>query len=231
MNNNRVLIIDDEPQIIRFLRIALQSEGYEVLSAENGSEGIRQAALGNPALIVLDLGLPDMDGTEVLKRLREWSQTPVLVLSVRSREDDKVQALDAGAHDYVTKPFGIQEFMARVRVLLRNRPQADAVQDVQQVAIGELLLDFVHRRITLAGEELHLSRKEYAMLTLLARHLDQVVTQQFLLEQLWGKVHRDDSHYLRILVGRLRQKLGDDPAQPRYIRTEQGVGYRLCSGL
>ncbi|PPC79242.1 DNA-binding response regulator [Pokkaliibacter plantistimulans] len=230
MNNNRVLIIDDEPQIIRFLRIALQSEGYEVLSAENGSEGIRQAALGNPALIVLDLGLPDMDGTEVLKRLREWSQTPVLVLSVRSREDDKVQALDAGAHDYVTKPFGIQEFMARVRVLLRNRPQADAVQDVQQVAIGELLLDFVHRRITLAGEELHLSRKEYAMLTLLARHLDQVVTQQFLLEQLWGKVHRDDSHYLRILVGRLRQKLGDDPAQPRYIRTEQGVGYRLCSG-
>ena len=230
MNNNRVLIIDDEPQIIRFLRIALQSEGYEVLSAENGSEGIRQAALGNPALIVLDLGLPDMDGTEVLKRLREWSQTPVLVLSVRSREDDKVQALDAGAHDYVTKPFGIQEFMARVRVLLRNRPQADAVQDVQQVAIGELLLDFVHRRITLAGEELHLSRKEYAMLTLLARHLDQVVTQQFLLEQLWGKVHRDDSHYLRILVGCLRQKLGDDPAQPRYIRTEQGVGYRLCSG-
>ncbi|PXF30951.1 transcriptional regulator [Pokkaliibacter plantistimulans] len=229
MNNNRVLIIDDEPQIIRFLRIALQSEGYEVLSAENGSEGIRQAALGNPALIVLDLGLPDMDGTEVLKWLREWSQTPVLVLSVRSREDDKVQALDAGAHDYVTKPFGIQEFMARVRVLLRNRPQADAVQEVQQVAIGELLLDFVHRRITLAGEELHLSRKEYAMLTLLARHLDQVVTQQFLLEQLWGKVHRDDSHYLRILVGRLRQKLGDDPAQPRYIRTEQGVGYRLCS--
>ncbi len=230
MNNNRVLIIDDEPQIIRFLRIALQSEGYEVLSAENGSEGIRQAALGNPPLIVLDLGLPDMDGTEVLKRLREWSQTPVLVLSVRSREDDKVQALDACTHDYVTKPFGIQEFMARVRVLLRNRPQADAVQDVQQVAIGELLLDFVHRRITLAGEELHLSRKEYAMLTLLARHLDQVVTQQFLLEQLWGKVHRDDSHYLRILVGRLRQKLGDDPAQPRYIRTEQGVGYRLCSG-
>ncbi|MFP8966465.1 response regulator [Pokkaliibacter sp. CJK22405] len=229
----RVLVIDDEPQIIRFLKIALQSEGYDVITAATGADGIRAAALQQPALIVLDLGLPDMDGNEVLQRLREWSDTPVLVLSVRAREEDKVKALDAGAHDYVTKPFGIQEFMARVRVLLRQRPASalggTTAEAQASATIGEITFDFALRKIHLRDEELHLSRKEYALLTLLARHVDQVITQQVLLEEVWGKVHRHDSHYLRILIGRLRQKLGDDPANPRYIRTEQGVGYRLMS--
>lgn len=224
-----VLVIDDEAQIRKFLRISLCAQGYRVLEAGSGREGLEQAALGRPDLVVLDLGLPDLDGQQVLRELREWSQVPVLVLSVRAGEGEKVQALDAGANDYVIKPFGIQEFLARVRVLLRQS-QTDQ-QPAVQVRTGDLLVDFAYRRVLLAEQEVPLTRKEYAVLALLARHLGRVVTQQQLLKDVWGPSHTDDSHYLRIVIGHLRQKLADDPAAPRFIATEPGVGYRLRDGL
>jgi two-component system KDP operon response regulator KdpE len=224
-NLSTILVIDDEPQIRKFLRISLSAHGYRVLEAGNGSDGLAQAALERPDLVVLDLGLPDMDGQQVLSELREWSQVPVLVLSVRASEGEKVKALDSGANDYVTKPFGIQEFLARVRALLRQgnggEPQEASAQS------GPLQVDFAYRRVTLEGVEVALTRKEYAVLAMLARHLGRVVTQQQLLKDIWGPTHVEDSHYLRVVVGHLRQKLGDDPAAPRFIVTEAGVGYRL----
>lgn len=221
-----ILVIDDEPQIRKFLRISLSSQGYRVIEAANGEEGLTQAALASPALIVLDLGLPDMDGQAVLRELRQWSAVPVLVLSVRAGEGDKVEALDGGANDYVSKPFGIQEFLARVRVLLRQA----AVVPVSSAAIltrGELSIDLASRQVSLAGLAVTLTRKEYALLALLAQHAGRVLTQQQLLKDIWGPSHAEDSHYLRIVVGHLRHKLGDDPTAPRYIVTEPGVGYRL----
>ena len=220
-----LLVIDDEPQIRKFLRISLGSQGYKVLEAGTGAEGLSQAALGRPELVVLDLGLPDMDGQQVLRELREWSQVPVLVLSVRASEVQKVEALDGGANDYVTKPFGIQEFLARVRALLRQVPQAVAEESAPR--FGPLTVDLAYRRVTLAGEEVALTRKEYALLAQLARHPGRVITQQQLLKDIWGPTHVEDSHYLRIVVAHVRQKLGDDPTAPRFIVTEPGVGYRL----
>lgn len=220
-----ILVIDDEAQIRKFLRISLSTQGYTVLEAGNGTQGLAQAALAGPDLIVLDLGLPDMDGQEVLAQLREWSQVPVLVLSVRASEGEKVLALDGGANDYVTKPFAIQEFLARVRVLLRH-PGSDG-QQVAAVQSGSLCVDFAYRKVSVGGTEVALTRKEYAVLALLARHLGRVVTQQQLLRDIWGPTHVEDSHYLRVVVGHLRQKLGDDPTTPRFIVTEAGVGYRL----
>lgn len=229
-----VLVIDDEAQIRKFLRISLSAQGYRVLEGGNGRDGLAQAALGKPDLVVLDLGLPDMDGQAVLRELRAWSQVPVMVLSVRASESEKVLALDGGANDYVTKPFGIQEFLARVRALLRQAT-GDSRQDVV-VRSGALAVDFAFRRVSLAGTEVALTPKEYAVLAMLARHLGRVVTQQQLLKDIWGPSHADDSHYLRVVVGHLRQKLGDDPTAPQFIVTEAGVGYRLldiraaCSG-
>lgn len=222
-----VLVIDDEAQIRKFLRISLASQGHKVLEAANGTEGLAQVALGRPDLVVLDLGLPDMDGQAVLAELRQWSHVPVLVLSVRASEGEKVLALDNGANDYVTKPFGIQEFLARVRVLLR---QGGGEPQEASVSSGPLHLDFAYRRVTLEGQEVALTRKEYAVLAQLARHLGRVVTQQQLLKDIWGPTHVEDTHYLRVVVGHLRQKLGDDPAAPRFIVTEAGVGYRLLEG-
>lgn len=222
-----ILIVDDEAQIRKFLRISLAAKGYKVLEAVNGRDGLAQAALSQPDLMVLDLGLPDLDGQEVLKELREWSGIPVLVLSVRSSEDDKVRALDAGANDYVTKPFGIQEFLARVRVLLRESTSADSSNAL--VVTGALGIDLAYRRVTLGHEEISLTRKEFMVLSLLARHLDRVITQQQLLKEIWGPSHVEDSHYLRVVIGHLRQKLSDDPAEPRFIITESGVGYRLIA--
>lgn len=222
-----VLVIDDEPQIRKFLRISLVSQGYNVLEAATGAEGLSQAALNRPDVVVLDLGLPDMDGQQVLRDIREWSSVPVLVLSVRASEAQKVQALDSGANDYVTKPFGIQEFLARIRALLRQAPSADA----QEVAleIGPLTIDLAYRRVLLDGVEVALTRKEYAVLAQLSRHPGRVITQQQLLKDIWGPTHLENSHYLRIVVGHLRQKLADDPTSPRFIATEPGVGYRLLS--
>ncbi|EIK94901.1 two-component system response regulator [Pseudomonas sp. M47T1] len=220
-----LLVIDDEPQIRKFLRISLASQGYKVLEAGTGSEGLSQAALGRPDLVVLDLGLPDMDGQQVLRELREWTQVPVLVLSVRASEAQKVEALDNGANDYVTKPFGIQEFLARVRALLRQAAAGQAPQAA--VSIDNLVIDLGLRRVTLAGVEVALTRKEYAVIAQLARYPGRVITQQQLLKDIWGPTHAEDSHYLRIVVGHIRQKLDDDPTAPRYIITEPGVGYRL----
>ncbi|UFH47993.1 response regulator [Pseudomonas sp. KNUC1026] len=221
-----ILVIDDEAQIRKFLRISLAAQGYRVLEAATAQAGLAEAALGQPDLIVLDLGLPDRDGQQVLSELREWSRVPVLVLSVRASEEQKVRALDAGANDYVTKPFGIQEFLARVRRLLRQG-HGQTAEPAAQVEMGALCLDLAARRVTLAGEPLSLTRKEYAVLAQLARRPGRVITQRQLLIDIWGPSHAEDSHYLRIVVGHLRQKLGDDPAAPRYITTETGVGYRF----
>jgi len=222
-----VLIIDDEPQIRKFLRISLASQGYRVLESTDGRDGLARAALEQPDLVVLDLGLPDMDGQDVLGELRSWTRVPVIVLSVRSSEAEKVRALDAGANDYVTKPFGIQEFLARVRALLRL-PQS-TTNSPGQVLCGALCIDLAFRRVSLGERMVSLTRKEYAVLAELARHAGRVVTQQHLLKIVWGPSHAGDSHYLRVVIGHLRQKLGDDPAAPRFIVTEAGVGYRLIS--
>jgi len=222
-----VLIIDDEPQIRKFLRISLASQGYRVLESTDGRDGLARAALEQPDLVVLDLGLPDMDGKEVLGELRSWTRVPVIVLSVRSSEAEKVRALDAGANDYVTKPFGIQEFLARVRALLRL-PQS-TTNSPGQVLCGALCIDLAFRRVSLGERVVSLTKKEYALLAELARHAGRVVTQQHLLKLVWGPSHAGDSHYLRVVIGHLRQKLGDDPAAPRFIVTEAGVGYRLIS--
>ena len=222
-----ILVIDDEPQIRKFLRISLVSQGYTVLEAATGAEGLNQAALNKPDVMVLDLGLPDMDGQQVLCEFREWSTAPVLVLSVRASEAQKVQALDSGANDYVTKPFGIQEFLARIRALLRQVPSGETRQAA--VELGPLIIDLAFRRVLLDGVEVGLTRKEYAVLAQLASHPGRVITQQQLLKDIWGPSHVENSHYLRIVVGHLRQKLADDPTSPRFIATEAGVGYRLLS--
>jgi two-component system KDP operon response regulator KdpE len=222
----RILVIDDEPQIRRFLDISLRAQGHAVWQADNGRDGLALLATHGADLVVLDLGLPDMDGHEVLRELRGWSAVPVLVLSVRADEAGKVAALDAGANDYVTKPFGTPELMARIRALLRDA--AGATQAAAAVYDdGRLRVDMGLREVTLDGQALTLTRKEYALLALLARHAGRVVTQPQLLREVWGPTHQEDTHYLRILVGKLRQKLGDDAASPRWIVTEPGVGLRL----
>ena len=222
-----ILVIDDEPQIRKFLRLSLVSQGYNVLEAATGADGLSQAALKQPDMLVLDLGLPDMDGQQVLREFREWSNVPVLVLSVRASDVQKVQALDAGANDYVTKPFGIQEFLARVRALLRQAPAGET--QAAAVELGPLVVDLAFRRVLLDGVEVALTRKESAVLAQLARHPGRVITQQQLLKDIWGPTHIENSHYLRIVIGHLRQKLADDPTHPRFIATEAGVGYRLLT--
>ena len=220
-----VLIIEDEASIRRFLRISLEAHGMAVVEARHATDGLRLAGECNPALVILDLGLPDLDGQEVIRRLREWTAAPILVLSVRDDEKEKVRALDAGANDYVTKPAGISELMARVRVLLRARDSDDATGAVYER--DDLHIDLARRTVSIAGTPLHLTRKEYALLRMLVRSAGRVLTHQQLLKELWGPAFERETHYLRVLVSGLRQKLGDDPAEPRYIVTEQGVGYRL----
>ncbi|HWU75976.1 MAG TPA: response regulator transcription factor [Rhodanobacter sp.] len=226
----RVLVIDDERQIRRFLDIGLRAEGYQVLQAANAAEGLAIAATQSPDLVILDLGLPDREGHEVLAELRQWSAVPVLMLSVRSAESEKVRALDNGANDYVTKPFGMQELMARLRALLRRHPSAGPAGGPPLYDDGHLLIDLVRREVSRDGREVALTRKEYAVLALLLRHAGRVVSQQQLLREVWGASHVQDTHYLRIVLGRLRQKLGDDPGAPRWLKTEPGVGYRFLEG-
>jgi two-component system KDP operon response regulator KdpE len=224
----RILVVDDEPQIRKFLEISLRSQGYRVSEAASGRAGLERLATEGADLVILDLGLPDLDGRDVLSELRQWSTVPVIVLSVRASESEKVRALDAGANDYVTKPFGIQELMARVRGLLRAPGAGEESPPVFDD--GTLRIDLARRAVSLAGEPVHLTRKEFALLALLARYAGRVVTQQQLLRELWGPEHVEDSHYLRVVVGKLRQKLRDDAAAPRYLRTEPGVGYRFVDG-
>jgi two-component system KDP operon response regulator KdpE len=221
----RVLVIDDEPQIRKFLEISLRSQGYAVAEAADGRQGLESLATRGADLVVLDLGLPDLDGHEVLRELRAWSHVPVIVLSVRASETEKVRALDGGANDYVTKPFGIQEFMARVRGLLREHGAPESSPPVFDD--GRLRVDLARRRVSVSGEPVRLSRKEFALLAVLVRHAGRVVTQQQLLLEIWGPAHVEDSHYLRIVVAKIRQKLGDERASSRYLQTEPGVGYRF----
>jgi two-component system KDP operon response regulator KdpE len=222
----RILVVDDEPQIRKFLRISLGAYGYEVIEAARGEEGVGKCATESPDLVILDLGLPDLDGQQVIARLREWSTVPIIVLSVRAAETEKVAALDRGADDYVTKPFGIHELLARVRAVLRSRRQEGAPPPAV-VRIGELAVDLVRHRVRAGDAEVRLSRKEFALLRTLALHAGRIVTHQQLLREVWGPAHEHETHYLRIYIGHLRQKLADDPANPRYISNEPGVGYRL----
>ncbi len=224
-NATQIVVIDDEPQIRRFLDISLRAQGYRVVLAANGREGLDVLAAHGANLVVLDIGLPDMDGHEVLRELRGWSQVPVIMLTVRAGEAEKVAALDAGANDYVTKPFGTQELMARVRVLLRQH--AGSSEDAAVFDDGRLHIDLARREVRLDGDRLVLGRKEYALLALLLRNSGRVVTQPQILKELWGSTHTEDTHYVRVLVGKLRQKLGDDAAEPRWIATEPGVGLRF----
>ena len=221
----RVLVIDDEPQIRRFLEISLRAQGHTVELADSGQAGLDVLATQGADLVVLDMGLPDRDGLEVLRDLRQWSQVPVIVLTVRSGESEKVAALDAGANDYVTKPFGAQELMARIRVLLRSQAVPAGAEPVFDD--GHLRVDLSRREVSLGGKSLALSRKEYALLAFLVRHAGRVVTQPQLLREIWGPSHNEDTHYLRILVAKLRRKLDDDAASPRWIATEPGVGLRF----
>lgn len=220
-----ILVIDDEPQIRKFLDIALRAQDYTTLLAENGLKGLEIMASKGADLLILDLGLPDMDGLQVLQELRQWSSTPVIVLSVRSEEEEKVALLDAGANDYVTKPFSVQELMARIRVILRSKPLQP--QDSQLYDDGYLQVNIAQHSVQVQGESVALTRKEFQLLALLLRHQGQILTQPQLLKELWGPSHQEDTHYLRILVAKLRGKLGDNALEPKYILTEPGVGLRF----
>lgn len=222
---HRILVIDDEAPIRRFLRASLDPKEYELLEAEDGQGGLRLAATRNPEVVLLDLGLPDMDGVEVARSLREWSRTPIIVLSARGQEQDKIAALDAGADDYLTKPFGVGELMARIRVALRH-----AAKDVPPEPVVEahgLRIDLAARQVFRDGAEAHLTPNEYKLLAVLARHAGRVVTHRQLLSEVWGEAYVDESHYLRVYMGQLRNKLEADPANPKVLTTESGVGYRL----
>ncbi len=222
-----VLVVEDERPIRSFLRASLHDQAYRVCEVETGAAALARAAEAPPDLVILDLGLPDLDGLEVLDRLREWSHAPVIVLSARGRERDKIAALDRGADDYLTKPFGVGELLARLRVALRNRARAAAGGEAPRFVVGDLELDLAARRVSLAGQPVHLTPIEYRLLTTLARHAGKVLTHSMLLREVWGPGQADDPRYVRVFVANLRRKLEADPARPRYILTEQGVGYRL----
>jgi two-component system, OmpR family, KDP operon response regulator KdpE len=223
-----VVVIEDDPQIRRFLRTGLGSHGFEVHEAENGRSGVTATENRKPELVILDLGLPDMDGVEVVKRLRAWTTLPVIVLSARITEGDKIAALDAGADDYLTKPFSLGELLARIRVALRHSNLA-ARQDAEGMfAVASLKVDLVHRRVHVGDQEVHLTPIEYRLLTALVRNAGKVLTHRQLLKEVWGPSHVEHNHYLRIYMANLRHKLEADPARPRFLLTEAGVGYRLA---
>lgn len=226
INQPRVLVVDDEVAIQRFLRSVLTAEGFSLNITDNGAAAMSATAMFKPDLILLDLGLPDMDGVEVIRRLREWSSVPIIVLSVREQEDDKVMALDAGADDYLTKPFGMAELMARVRVALRR-----AVQEAEPVyLVDDLEVDLLRRKVTLRGSEVQLTPTEYDLLRFLVTHAGKVITHNQILMQLWGVAYIDQPQVLRVNISNLRHKIEVDASRPRFIITEPGVGYRFSSG-
>ncbi len=222
-----VLVIEDEQPILRFLRASLAAEGYRVIESTSGEEGLRLAAQQPPDLVILDLGLPGIDGQEVLSRLREWLRAPIVILSARDQEKQKVAALDAGADDYVTKPFGIGELLARMRTALRHANQATSESSV--VSIGELRVDLAARLVSCVNGPVHLTPLEYKLLVTLIQHAGKVLTHRFLLREVWGPQDSQETHYLRVFVASLRRKLEADPARPRYLLTEPGVGYRFAA--
>lgn len=221
----RILIVDDEPAIRRFLKASLEAQGFATEAAENGGEALAALPRMKPDLVILDLGLPDLDGLEVIRRVRATDAVPIVVLSVRNDEPGKVAALDAGADDYMVKPFGVEELLARVRAALRHRLQQQGLGPAFRQ--GDLAIDFLARKVSVAGAEVKLSKREFDLLRLLAEHAGKVMTHRQLLSAVWGEAHREDVEYLRVYVRQLRTKLGDDPADPRFIETEPGVGYRL----
>jgi two-component system, OmpR family, KDP operon response regulator KdpE len=224
----RILVIDDEPQVLRALQTILGEKYFIVDTAETGQSGLTLAAASQPDVIILDLGLPDMDGVEVCKQFRTWTQTPIIVLSVRDQEREKVRALDQGADDYLTKPFGIEELLARVRVALRRRtPEAVAQETI--ITVGPMVIDLVRHIVTRSGVEIKLTVTEYNLLVYLASHADRVLTHQSILTQIWGKENAERIEYLRVYMRQLRQKLEADPHRPRYILNESGVGYRFVN--
>lgn len=226
----RILLIEDDVPIRKFLRAGLPTELYALEEAESGEQGIRSAATGPPDVILLDLGLPDLDGLEVLKRIREWSSVPVIVLSARGQERDKVVALDAGADDYLTKPFGIEELLARIRVALRHRPTADSPPQLV-LQCEDLKLDQATRRVFRGPREIHLTPIEYRLLGLLMRNAGKVLTHRQILKEVWGPHDVHETHYLRVFMATLRRKIEDDPARPRFLLTETGVGYRFADAM
>ena len=226
-----VLIIEDEAPIRRFLRAALVTSSYRTVESETGRDGLTQAALRQPDVVVLDLGLPDMDGMKVIEELRQWSTVPIVILSARQQEGEKVMALDAGADDYLTKPFGIAELLARIRAALRHASRPASGADNPIFEVGDLRVDLVQRQVLVGGQEVHLSPIEYKLLTTLIQHAGKVITHRQLLREVWGPGYTDESHYLRVYVAQLRRKLEADPARPRFLITEPGVGYRLRAEL
>lgn len=222
-----VLIIEDEQQIRRFLRPAVEAAGYRLVEATTGADGVLQATQCNPDVIILDLGLPDIDGLEVIRRVREWSHRPILILSARGQEDDKVNALDAGADDYVQKPFSVSELMARVRVALRHGATTAGEKESAALTAGDLEIDLLRREVRRNGELVHLTPIEFKLLATLVKHAGLVLTHRQLLKEVWGPGHAEESHYLRLFVHQLRQKLEINPARPRHLITEAGVGYRF----
>jgi two-component system, OmpR family, KDP operon response regulator KdpE len=230
MGSASILVIDDEPHIRQFLRAAFEFEGFTVQEARDADEGTRSATLESPDLIILDLGLPDRDGSSIIERLRAWSKTPIIVLTVRSSEREKVRLLELGADDYVVKPFGIGELIARARAMLRPRVATTSASD-PVVRVGPIEINLATRSGTIDGKRLVLGPKEYLVLQVLAQHAGKVVTRQQIMKQVWGGPHLDDTHYLRIVVRKLRQKIEVDPTRPRILLTELGIGYRLAADL
>jgi len=224
-----VVLIEDEPEIRRFLRATLLAEGCRLFEAATGEEGLREAEVRQPDIIVLDLGLPDMDGLDVIRRLRQWTGVPIVVLSARGQEHDKIAALDAGADDYVSKPFGVGELLARIRVSLRHAERT--VREVGEPAfgVGELQVNLSQRRVVVAGNEVHLTPIEYRLLATLVKHAGKVLTHGQLLREVWGPPYAERAHYLHVYMAQLRRKVESDPARPRYLLTEPGVGYRLAA--
>lgn len=226
-NGPLVLVIEDEPAMRRLLQASLTSQGFRLVMAANAAEALALAPSHNPEIFLLDLGLPDGDGFELTRRFREWTQAPIIVLSARGRDDDKVMALDAGADDYVTKPFSMKELLARMRVALRHASRAASDESTKEIAVGPLHIDLVRREVTVEGKEVHLTPIEYRLLALLARHAGRVLTHGQILREVWGPGHGEATHYLRVYMAQLRRKLERDPACPALLVTEPGVGYRL----
>ena len=223
-----ILVVEDEPEIRRFLRSSLNAEGYRVVESPNGRRGELDAGMHKPDLAIVDLGLPDFDGLQVIKHIREWSPMPIIVLSARIQERHKIDALDSGADDYITKPFGVGELLARVRVALRHATQPASGKDL---VLGEATVNLEKRKAKNGERDIHLTAIEFRLLACLAKHLGMVVTHKQLLQEVWGPTHVDDTHYLRVYMKQLREKLEPDPVRPRYLLTETGVGYRLVSDL
>ncbi|MFO0586594.1 MAG: response regulator [Polyangiaceae bacterium] len=222
-----VLVVEDEPQMRKFIRASLTSHGYRVIEADHVTEAIAMITSHNPELLLLDLGLPDGDGIELTKRIREWSRVPIVVISARGREDDKVAALDAGADDYLTKPFGVNELLARMRVALRHAQSAGGGPPVQTMEFGDLKIDLGRREVFRGTEEMHLTPIEYKLLVLLAQNAGKVLTHRQILNEVWGPAYASQTHYVRVHMAELRKKVEDSPSRPKLIVTEPGVGYRL----